>query len=160
MTGAAALAIGRWSGNHNLNRGVERKFFLRQMTESVSLCVRMKSCLHFSNLNRPSAVRSNCLDRPTRFFASWPPLNGSESGGDFPPLGSSSLPDPRIAESMWRGRTVNPLIQMTRILLLLITLFAQRPRAVNRAPDGEEEQNGTTNVGFLASQRRVYSLDG
>jgi hypothetical protein len=29
MTGQAALAIGRWSGNHNINRGAERKYFLR-----------------------------------------------------------------------------------------------------------------------------------
>jgi hypothetical protein len=69
MTSAVALAIGRYSGNDNINRGAERKIlfalndgkrFVVRADEKLTALAELESVIRDCNLF--------CLDSLTRFF--------------------------------------------------------------------------------------------
>src|SRR4029077_12109216 len=73
-------------------------------TESVSLCVRMRSGLRFWNSNVRFAPAANCLDKLARFSADSASLNGFESGGGLSPARFFACSRPAVRKINHSGK--------------------------------------------------------
>ena len=128
-------------------------------TESVSLCVRMKSDGVSGTRIGDSRLRE-LVDKLARFFQNSASLNGSESGGGLSPLGSSSLPDPQFQNQLSgeKERKNHESIDSTKKSnstisrrVNLLRAFADGTRTPTATATGRRLSEGNTAEGDLRS---------